>query len=97
MKIEDIMNIEVLTLKADNTISDAVKFFSDNKIGGAPIVDDENRLLGILSEIDIIKLLKTKTTKLEMVFPSSHSLGLTFQESIEYKEIQEAFAELGHM
>lgn len=97
MKISEIMNKEVLTLKPDDTLSYAVKFFSENKIGGAPVVDDENRLLGILSEIDVIKILKTKTTKLSMVFPSSHSLGLTFQESIEYKEIQDAFKDIGHM
>lgn len=97
MNIEDIMNKDVLTLKPSDTISDAVKLFSKNKIGGAPVVDENNNLLGILSEIDIIKTLKTKTTRLSMIFPSSHSLGLTFQESIVFKEIQDAFDEISHM
>jgi CBS domain-containing protein len=97
MEIRDIMKKDVLTLKPDQTIAEAVKFLSENMIGGAPVVDKENRLLGILSEVDIIKTLKTKTTKLSMVFPSSHSLGLTFQESIVFKEIQDAFEEIGHM
>lgn len=97
MEIKKVMNKEVLTLKPDDTLSDAVKLFGDNKIGGAPVVDNHNRLVGIISEYDIIKMLKTKTTRLSMVFPSSHSLGLTFQESIVYKEIQDAFKDISHM
>jgi len=97
MEIKKVMHKEVLTLRPDDTLSDAVKLFGDHKIGGAPVVDDDNRLLGLISEFDIIKMLKTKTTKLSMVFPSSHSLGLTFQESIVYKEIQEAFSDVSHM
>ena len=97
MQIKEIMNKEVLSLKPDDDLKTAVKFFSENKIGGAPVVNGDNSLLGILSEIDVIKTLKTKTTKLEMVFPSSHSLGLSFQESIVYKEIQDAFKDIGEM
>ena len=97
MKVKKVMNKDVLTLKPDDTLSDAVKLFGEHKIGGAPVVDEENRLVGLISEFDIIKMLKTRTTKLSMVFPSSHSLGLTFQESIVYKEIQEAFSDISHM
>jgi CBS domain-containing protein len=95
MEISKIMNKDVMVLNPDDTLKEAVEFFAKNKIGGAPVIDKEKKLLGILSEIDIIKTLKEKTTKLSMIFPSSHSLGLTFQESIEYKEIQEAFKDLG--
>jgi CBS domain-containing protein len=97
MEIKEIMTKNVLTLNPDDTLAEAVKFFSKNKIGGAPVVDNDNKLMGIVTESDIIKVLKTKTTRLEMVFPSSHSLGLTFQESIVYKEIQDAFEDIGQM
>ncbi len=96
LKINEIMNKEVITLKPDNTLNEAVVNFAENDIHGAPVVDDDNKIIGILTEKDILSELKTKTTKLSLVFPSSHPLGMTFQESITQTEVREAFKEVGN-
>ncbi len=46
---------ELITLKISNNINDAVNILSTNKIGVVIIVDDKNKLQGILSERDIIR------------------------------------------
>lgn len=50
---ESAMIIDPLTLTADATIRDALKLMRENKIGGIPIVDSANTLVGILTNRDL--------------------------------------------
>lgn len=45
--------IDPITLLADATIGDALKLMKENRIGGIPIVDKSNRLVGILTNRDL--------------------------------------------
>ncbi len=59
LKAEDIMTKQVSTLTADKKISQAKEMMKIKKISGIPIVNDENKLIGIISIEDIIKALET--------------------------------------
>lgn len=48
------MNTQVTTLAEDATVRDAIKVFLDTGVSGAPVVDPSGRLVGVLSETDII-------------------------------------------
>ncbi|WP_313134985.1 CBS domain-containing protein [Anaerocolumna sp.] len=54
IKAIDIMNTKVLSIGPNATVEEAVKIFSQNKISGLPVVDDSNKLIGILTERDIV-------------------------------------------
>ncbi|MEJ7586242.1 MAG: IMP dehydrogenase [Ferruginibacter sp.] len=45
--------LDPLTLSPDATIGEAIRMMKENKIGGIPIVDSENKLVGILTNRDI--------------------------------------------
>ncbi len=45
--------IDPITLHADATIGDALTLMKDNKIGGIPIIDDRQKLVGILTNRDL--------------------------------------------
>lgn len=45
--------IDPITLKHDATIGDALQLMKENKIGGIPIVDEKNKLTGILTNRDL--------------------------------------------
>ena len=45
--------IDPITLKVDAVISDALKLMKENKIGGIPIIDSNNKLVGILTNRDL--------------------------------------------
>lgn len=45
--------LDPITLRADNTIGDAMNVMRENKIGGIPIVDEEKRLVGMLTNRDL--------------------------------------------
>lgn len=47
------MIIDPITLGKDAKVQDALNLMSENKIGGIPIVDDSNNLLGIVTNRDL--------------------------------------------
>ncbi len=47
------MILDPVTIFGDATIGDAVKLMGDNKIGGIPIIDKQNKLLGIVTSRDL--------------------------------------------
>jgi len=55
MIVKDIMNSSVNTAKADTPIKDIASIMCFNKISGVPVVDDNNKLIGVLSEKDILR------------------------------------------
>jgi len=54
VKVKDIMTTDVKTAKSDTTIKEVAKVMCFNKISGMPIVDDEGKILGIVSEKDVL-------------------------------------------
>jgi len=54
IKAFDIMNTKVLSIGPNASVEEAVKIFSQNKISGLPVVDNNNKLIGILTERDIV-------------------------------------------
>ncbi len=53
MIVEEIMKKDVITLKENDTILTALKLLNRNCIRHIPIVDDENHVIGIVSDRDI--------------------------------------------
>jgi CBS domain-containing protein len=54
MRAVDVMTRKVITVGPGTTVREAARLFADNHISGAPVVDDEGRLLGMLTEGDLI-------------------------------------------
>lgn len=52
--VSRLMSKEVLSLKASNTVSEAISLFVKNRIKCAPVVDDSQKLIGILTPYDIL-------------------------------------------
>lgn len=49
----DLMNPEVLTVPDSLTVRDLARFLVDNDITGAPVVDREGRMIGVVSVVDV--------------------------------------------
>ena len=54
MKAKDIMATNVITINENVSVKEAAKILLDNKIGGAPVVDDVGDVIGIVTEDDLI-------------------------------------------
>jgi len=95
--VRDVMERDVVTLRVDETLTSAAEKFSAQKVSGAPVVDEEGRLVGLLSEQDILKCLKTTQRQVRMVYPSISALGVAFQEYTTVRELKEAYADIAHL
>lgn len=54
--VKDYMARTLVTFKADTDVLDAVHVLVKNRIAGAPVVDDSGTLIGMLSELDCMKV-----------------------------------------
>lgn len=55
MKIENLMNKQLLTLSMDSPLSKAKELFENNKIHHLIITDDEDLLAGVMTDRDLYK------------------------------------------
>lgn len=55
MLAKDIMTREVTTVKPDLSVQELAKVFAQGKISGAPVVADNGRVTGVVSDGDIFK------------------------------------------
>lgn len=56
LKAKDIMTKNALTVKKDTPIYEAVEAMAKNNITGVPVVEDDMKLVGILTEKDVMNL-----------------------------------------
>lgn len=54
MKAKDVMTRKVIAVKPGTSVKEIAKVLYKKKISGVPVVDEENNLLGIVSETDLI-------------------------------------------
>jgi acetoin utilization protein AcuB len=71
--IREIMTKKVTTTTPDAPIEDAARLMADNKIGGLPVVDERNHVVGVITETDIFK------TFVEMFAGGDSGLRLTLE------------------
>jgi CBS domain-containing protein len=55
IKAEEFMSVKLCTFKPDQHIGEVFKVLIDKNISGGPVVDDQGRLVGIISEGDCLK------------------------------------------
>ncbi|SJZ34469.1 CBS domain-containing protein [Selenihalanaerobacter shriftii] len=54
MLAKDVMTEGVITVHPKETIKDVARILSENEISGLPVVDDNEKLVGVVSEQDLI-------------------------------------------
>ena len=88
LKARDIMSKNVVSVKKDTPIFEAVQILVEQNISGLPVVEDNMTLAGILSEKDVVELFyesenaENKTVNDYMTDPAFH-----FDENSDLKKI----------
>ena len=59
LQAKDIMTEEVICVRRDTPVIDAIQTMVSNKITGVPVVDEDMALIGILSAQDVLRLFHT--------------------------------------
>ncbi len=72
MPVREVASRELVTVRADDDLSDALKLMASQQVRRLPVVDDDNRLVGIVAQADVAVAAKEKAVG-EMVEEISKS------------------------
>jgi len=87
-KAKDVMTEEVVSVRLDTPVEEALELLLEHEISGVPVVEEDMTLLGIVTEKDLLGLLfgpqgiKGKTIEEYMTQPAVH-----FDENESLEEI----------
>ena len=59
-RVRDIMTAEPLTLAPDDELQEAVELLIEEKVGGIPVVDEAEGLVGIVTYVDVLRCFLTR-------------------------------------
>jgi acetoin utilization protein AcuB len=93
LKVKDIMTRAPVCAKANDSVEAVSLVMMDKGFGGMPVVDDEARLVGIITESDVFRVLVTITGV------QTGGMQLAFELSTERGQLRPIFArlrDLGH-
>jgi CBS domain-containing protein len=54
LRVRDIMQSNVVTAGPDTTVRDLADILAENKVSGVPVIDGSRRVVGMVSEADVI-------------------------------------------
>ena len=75
MNASDIMVREVITTDPQASVSQVAKQLADNDISALPVVDDAGRVVGIISEADLMRREELGSEKMPTLVARSHDTG----------------------
>lgn len=52
--VKDIMTKDVVAVRKDLKVKELVRLLTEKQVSGAPVVDEENRVIGMVTEADLI-------------------------------------------
>lgn len=56
LKVRDYMSVDVITFAPTDSVMDAMSVLLKQGISGAPVLGEDGRLLGVLSEVDLMEV-----------------------------------------
>ncbi|MGV3465253.1 MAG: HPP family protein [Heyndrickxia sp.] len=68
MKVKDFMIRDVITVKKDDNIKHLLNTLVKHGIGGVPVVDSDGKLVGMISDGDVLRSIKPKDTVIYDVY-----------------------------
>ncbi|AEH07094.1 CBS domain-containing protein [Methanothermococcus okinawensis] len=89
VNVESVMK-KPIVVNQNNDVREVIKLFRKYKISGAPVIDDDRNLVGIISESDIIKTLTTHDDRFDIILPSPFDLiELPLKTTLKIEEFRE--------
>ena len=63
MNASDVMTRKVVSVRLDAPVGDAIRLMLDHRISGPPVVDGDSKVIGILTEGDLLRRAETGTER----------------------------------
>lgn len=86
MKVRVIMEPAVITVRKDATYEEAARLIYTNGVSGLPVVDENNKVIGVVSEEDLFKI----------VYPFYKSYYDHPEMYVDYEDREKKMQEIRH-
>ncbi|MEP9409974.1 MAG: CBS domain-containing protein [Candidatus Brocadia sp.] len=63
IRVSEVMTKNVITISPDATVEEAAQIMIDKKVGGLPVVKDKNKLIGLITETDVLQYFVDESRK----------------------------------
>jgi CBS-domain-containing membrane protein len=63
MTVADLMTKDVVSVKKETPLEEAARRLTGLRISGMPVVDDQDKVIGVIGELDIMAVLSGKKTR----------------------------------
>lgn len=85
--VSEVMTKNVISVKKDADIHEVSRLLSENKISGLPVIDDDNHVVGVITEADVLSMagLKKGHTFKDII---RHILGEPLPERKEGNKVE---------
>lgn len=67
MLVRELMTADPITTRASRSVKAALQLLDDNDITSLPVVDEDGRILGVVSEVDLLRDLITPDARLHVM------------------------------
>lgn len=97
MLVKDAMTKDVVVCMATTPLRDVVALFRKNHIGGLPVMEGKE-LVGMITESDLISLLRTERISDDLWLPSPFEvIEVPIREFINWEKTKDALSDIGDM
>ena len=101
IKVGDVMTKEVITVSVDDPVELAARKMSDNDISILPVVDNNGKLVGVVSRSDLFRLLLelfgTRHYGIRVTFRIKHQKGVIAKLAIALEKIGANIVSIGNL
>lgn len=80
--VSDYMTKKLITFKEDQSIENVIETLIKNKISGGPVVNDQNELVGIISEGDCMKQI-SESRYYNLPMDKNNTVGKAMAKNVE--------------
>ncbi|HJW86731.1 MAG TPA: CBS domain-containing protein, partial [Candidatus Brocadiaceae bacterium] len=63
IRVSEVMTKNVVTISPDATMEDAAQIMIDKKVGGLPVVQEKSKLIGLITETDVLQYFVNESRK----------------------------------
>lgn len=87
----DVMTTDILAVSPDMTVKDAINCLVHHRVSGAPVVDAAGRLVGIITEFQLLEAIFTPEVKKHLVGDFMTKDVLTITENTMLSDVAHLF------
>ncbi len=95
MKVHEIMTPNPRTVEGKATVREAARIMREHRVGGLPVLDGD-RLIGMVTDSDLLALLSTRPPSEDLWLPSPlEIIEVPIREFINWEKTKAALSDIG--